>query len=42
MATVQPQGEDIRRAVKWISDEGQYNPEAKLSDAEYLRNFFKK
>ena len=30
MATVQTQGEDSRRAVKWISD------------AEYLRNFFKK
>ncbi|MGD9150629.1 MAG: hypothetical protein PVG40_10055 [Desulfobacterales bacterium] len=31
MATVQPQGEDIRKAVKWISGERQYNPEAKLS-----------
>lgn len=31
MTTVQPQGEDLRKAVKWISDERQYNPEARLS-----------
>ena len=31
MTTGQPQGEDIRKAVKWISGERQYNPEAKLS-----------
>ena len=24
MTTVQPQGEDLRKAVKWISDERQY------------------
>ena len=26
---VQPEGEDLRKAVKWISDERKYNPEAK-------------
>ncbi len=26
---VQPQGEDLRKAVKWISEERKYNPEAK-------------
>jgi len=31
MTTVQPQGEDLRKAVKWISEERKYNPEAKLS-----------
>jgi len=31
MTTVQPQGEDIRKAVKWISEERKYNPEAVLS-----------
>jgi hypothetical protein len=31
MTTVQPQGEDLRKAVKWISDERQYNPQAPLS-----------
>jgi len=31
MTTVQPQGEDLRKAVKWISDERQYNPQARLS-----------
>jgi hypothetical protein len=29
MSTVQPQGEDLRKAVKWISEERKYNPEAK-------------
>ena len=24
MTTVQPEGEDLRKAVKWISDERQY------------------
>ena len=27
MATVQPKGENLRKAVKWISDERQYNPD---------------
>ena len=31
MPTVQPEGEDLRKAVKWISEERKYNPEAKLS-----------
>ena len=31
MPTVQPQGEDIRKAVKWISEERKYNPDAKRS-----------
>ena len=26
---VQPEGEDLRKAVKWISEERKYNPEAK-------------
>jgi hypothetical protein len=30
MTTVQPEGEDLRKAVKWISEERKYNPEAKL------------
>ena len=30
MATVQPQGEDLRKAVKWISEERQYSPGQKL------------
>ncbi|MDX1739285.1 MAG: hypothetical protein R3261_13675 [Alphaproteobacteria bacterium] len=28
MATVQPEGEDLRKAVKWISEERRYNPKA--------------
>jgi len=31
MTTVQPEGEDLRKAVKWISEERKYNPEAKAS-----------
>ena len=27
--SVQPQGENLRNAVKWISEERKYNPEAK-------------
>ena len=27
MTTVQPKGENLRKAVKWISDERQYNPD---------------
>ena len=30
MTTVQPEGEEIRRAVKWISDERQYGAEKPL------------
>lgn len=28
MATVQPEGEDLRKAVKWISEERKYNLKA--------------
>ena len=31
MTTVQPEGEDLRKAVKWISDERKFNPEAQTS-----------
>jgi hypothetical protein len=31
MTTVQPEGEDMRKAFKWISEEHKYNPGAKLS-----------
>lgn len=31
MTTVQPEGEDMRKAFKWISEERKYNPGAKLS-----------
>ena len=27
--SIQPEGEDLRKAVKWVSDERKYNPEAK-------------
>ena len=27
MATVQPKGENLRKAVKWISEERQYHPD---------------
>ena len=30
MTTVQPEGEDIRKAVKWISDERQYGADKAL------------
>ena len=29
--TIQPKGEDLRKAVKWISDERQYGSEQSLS-----------
>ena len=29
MATVQPEGENLRKAVKWISDERKYGPDKK-------------
>ena len=28
--TIQPKGEDLRRAVKWVSEERKYNPEKEL------------
>jgi hypothetical protein len=31
MTTVQPEGEDLRKAVKWISEERKYDPDARLS-----------
>ena len=27
--SIQPDGEDLRKAVKWISEERKYNPEKK-------------
>jgi len=30
MTTVQPEGEDLRKAVKWISEERKYGAEKKL------------
>ena len=30
MTTVQPEGENLRKAVKWISDERQYGTEKSL------------
>jgi len=29
MATIQPEGENLRKAVKWISDERKYGAEVK-------------
>jgi hypothetical protein len=31
MTTVQPEGENLRKAVKWISEEHKYNPGSKLA-----------
>ena len=31
MTTVQPEGEDLRKAVKWISEERKFNPEARTT-----------
>ena len=31
MATGQPEGEDLRKAVKWISEERKFNPEVQTS-----------
>lgn len=28
--TIQPQGEDLRKAIKWVSEERQLNPDAGL------------
>ncbi len=30
--SIQPEGEDLRKATRWISDERQDNPAARLSD----------
>ena len=29
--SVQPEGEDVRKAVKWISEERKYDPDKKLT-----------
>ncbi len=29
--SIQPEGEDLRKAVKWISEEHKYNPELKYA-----------
>jgi hypothetical protein len=31
MTTIMPQGEDLRKAVKWISEERQDSPQKKLA-----------
>ena len=31
MTTVQPEGEDLRKAVKWISEERKFNPGTQTS-----------
>ena len=31
MTTIQPESENLRKAVKWISDERQYGPNKKTS-----------
>lgn len=28
--SIQPEGEDLRKAVKWVSQEREFNPEAPL------------
>ena len=28
--SIQPKGEDLRRAVKWVSEEREYNPEKEV------------
>jgi hypothetical protein len=28
--SIQPKGEDLRRAVKWVSEERKYNPEKEI------------
>jgi hypothetical protein len=30
--SIQPKGEDLRRAVKWVSEERKYNPEKEQKD----------
>jgi hypothetical protein len=29
--SIQPKGEDLRRAVKWVSEERKYNPEKEVN-----------
>ena len=31
MGTIQPKGEDLRKAVKWLSEEHKYNPDKKYA-----------
>ena len=40
MSTIQPEGEDLRKAVRWISDERKYGPgkkDAKLIEEACLK-----
>ena len=40
MGTIQPQGEHLRKAVKWLSEEHKYNPDksyAKLIEEACLK-----
>jgi len=30
--TIQPKGEDLRKAVKWVSEERKYNPEKEVKE----------
>ncbi len=30
--SIQPKGEELRKAVKWVSEERKYNPSQKLKD----------
>ncbi|MDM8551854.1 hypothetical protein QUF72_17355 [Desulfobacterales bacterium HSG2] len=30
--SIQPQGEDLRKAVKWVSEERKYNPEKNIKE----------
>ena len=30
--SIQPEGEDLRKAVKWVSEERKYNPERSLKE----------
>lgn len=32
MTTIMPEGEELRKAVKWISEERQENPDKKMSE----------
>ena len=32
MTTIIPEGDDIRKAVQWISEERQNNPDKKIAD----------
>ena len=31
MGTIQPKGENLRKAVKWLSEEHKYNPDKKYA-----------